>query len=82
MWGDWVASAASIIVVGARPMLDDSHVWEPIVASSVPVAYVGGVDDEHEQTQTFIERLGTRFEFLGDRFIGAYDAIERRIRAS
>jgi hypothetical protein len=41
-WATSALAASRIVVIGARPVLEESHVWQPIVDSSAEILYVGG----------------------------------------
>jgi hypothetical protein len=77
-WRQIVRDADVVIVIGARPNLDDNHVWDPILESTADVWQVGGSSgDDFEEYES---KLGRRFSKLGDTFDGAIPNLDVRLR--
>lgn len=77
-WRETAKQADVVIVVGARPNLEDAHVWTPVLESTADVWHIagtGGSDFEEYQST-----LGRRFWKLGDTFDGALSSLEVRLR--
>ncbi len=74
-WAEWALNAKVIVVVGARPILTESHIWKPVLDSSGKVMYVGGSDGLDQLR----ERLGGRLDIVGNRFREALPDIERAL---
>jgi len=77
-WRQWVATCSAICCIGARPVLWDEHVWDPIIASDAPCWFVGGRDPAYEELSS---RLGSRLHFVAPTFKEAVPMIERRLDA-
>jgi hypothetical protein len=77
-WAEWVQGADVVVVIGARPLFEDAHIWEPIIGSSAEVWYIGGTSDANYQT--FQSRLGPRITHLADRFVQGFGPLARRLR--
>jgi hypothetical protein len=78
-WRTWVAGADPVVVIGARVVLDDGHVWEPIIANSrASVWFVG--DPVGADFSDFAERLEGRLTQLAPRFDEAIPIIDRRLQ--
>jgi hypothetical protein len=77
-WRRWALSADCIVVIGARPLLADLWIWEPILRSTCRVLYIGGVHDMH--FFEFSQRVGSRLRYLGPYFDGALPALVAELR--
>jgi hypothetical protein len=77
-WAEWAQGADVVVVIGARPLLEDAHIWEPIIDSSAEVWYIGGTSDSNYQT--FQSQLGHRITHLADRFVQGFGPLARRLR--
>jgi hypothetical protein len=77
-WQEWAGSATHIIVIGAYPLLADSHVWGPILENEeAEVWYISGT--ESGGYDEFARRLGARLTILGPYFGGAVNDLSRRL---
>jgi hypothetical protein len=73
-WSDWARGARATIVIGARPLLADNHVWDPVLESTGPVWYIGGsTGADYENLR---RALDSRFVHVGDRFEGALGRLD------
>lgn len=75
--GDWVGSVD--IIIGARPLFADTHIWDPIIASEAEVWYIGGASDE--SYSELKSRVRHRLIHIADRFIQGLGPLARRLRA-
>jgi hypothetical protein len=75
-WREWVGTCSAILVIGARPVLWDEHIWTPIIDSHVQVWFVGGQDTNYVELD---KQLGTRLHYIGATFSGSMPAIRRRL---
>jgi len=77
-WATWIKSASLVIIIGARPLLADNHIWDPLLTGSVEVWYVGGTADD--QYRDFKSRMGDRLIHIADRFPQGFGPLVRRLR--
>jgi hypothetical protein len=77
-WADWVQGADVVAIIGARPLFEDGHIWDPIINSSAEVWYIGGSSDSNYQI--FKSQLGPRLTHLADRFVSGFGPLARRLR--
>jgi hypothetical protein len=78
MWAKLVPHADAVVVVGARPLAADPHIWQPLIESKADVWYIGGQHgDEYERFQ---QQLGRRLSPLGRRFNQGFDHLAARMR--
>ncbi|MDH5184338.1 MAG: hypothetical protein OEX12_10650 [Gammaproteobacteria bacterium] len=75
-WAERVLSASSVFCIGVRPMLGDSHIWDPISQTDASVYFVGNQSEIGEWIEN--NRVGTS-TYLGNRFNTAYSSIRERI---
>lgn len=65
-WTDWSRSADVTIIVGARPNLDDEHVWQGVLEGRSEVWFIGDAASaltlEHEAGAGRVSHLGEYFE--------------------
>lgn len=61
-WRNYVVGADYITVIGSRPNLADSHVWDPIFESNAQVWYLSGIEPDYPE---FSRKLGSRLHNLG-----------------
>ena len=40
-WAEWVRHATAVVVIGVRPVLADTHLWQPIISSKAQVWWIG-----------------------------------------
>jgi hypothetical protein len=78
-WTDWVESADIVIIIGARPLFADTHIWDPIIASGAEIWYIGGASDE--SYSELKSRVHHRLIHIADRFIQGFGPLARRLRA-
>lgn len=73
----WVEKSTLIVVIGARPLLADTHIWGPVIDSDARIVYIGGTASP--AYQEFAEALGgtERLQQLGDRFDSALPDLQR-----
>jgi hypothetical protein len=65
-WKAHTGEADFVVVVGARPVLADKHVWDPILSSSADVWHLGGTsgndfDDYEKQLGRRVTKLARTF---------------------
>jgi hypothetical protein len=41
-WGEMTSVVDAVLTIGARPVLEDEHIWRPIIDADCPVWLVGG----------------------------------------
>jgi len=76
-WAQGAASADVILAIGARPMLDDHHIWNPIIDSSAVVWFVGGREDD---AYSLLEKeIGNRLVHLASTFEAVISVLQRRL---
>lgn len=71
-WANWMKVTDAVAIIGIRPNLDESYVWQPIMESQAEVWYVGGQDGDYLQLKS---RLGGRFKYLAPEFESAIEII-------
>lgn len=76
-WADWVKEVAVVALIGVRPNLIESYVWQPVLDCQAEVWYVGGKDGDYHQLQDY---LGGRLKYLAPRFDQAIDQITNGLR--
>jgi hypothetical protein len=76
-WATLVASSEVVIVLGARPLLADTHIWQPILDSSQEVWYVGGSTDDNYRE--FKHRLGDRLTHVAERLPQGLNSLLERL---
>ena len=64
-WGAVARSANAVAVIGVRPIWDDAHIWDPVIASPSDIWYVGD-DISHgelaKKTNRSVMHLGRTFD--------------------
>jgi hypothetical protein len=73
MYAEAVARATSVAVVGARPNVDDHHVWDPLSSTRARVLLVGGKDAYEDWRNR--RRADRPTEYLADRFSEAFEPL-------
>jgi hypothetical protein len=77
-WRQSAEQSDVIIVVGARPVLADDHVWDPILASGADVWHIGGTSGtDFEQ---FRAQLGRRYTKLACTFSDGLSPLDVRLK--
>jgi hypothetical protein len=76
-WKTKVNNAAAVVCIGVRPLLQDTHIWEPLAATPAPLLFVG--DEKSLDEWQKIHRGGAT-EFLGSKFNEAYIPIVERMK--
>jgi hypothetical protein len=76
-WANWVVSADLIIIIGARPTLVDTHIWDPILKSDSPIWFIAGNDDS--AYSDLAGAVGERLSTLATRFEPGLQEIKRRL---
>jgi len=71
-WAEWALNAETVVIIGARPIPAEGHVWKPVLDSIGKVFYVGGASTGLEQLK---EKLGSRIQVVGVRFREALPSI-------
>jgi hypothetical protein len=77
-WETSVGEADFVVVVGARPVLADEHVWDPILSSSADVWHVGGTSGN--DFEDYEKRLGRRFTKLAGTFEEGLRSLDVRLQ--
>jgi hypothetical protein len=78
LWVDALQHADVVVIIGARPLQADAHVWEPVLKSKAEVWYIGGQSgDEYDRFQ---DHLGRRLSPLGDRFSNGIGRLSARLK--
>jgi len=72
-WSESARAASRIVVIGARPILSESHVWRPILEAEAEVFYVGGESDGLGEMK---RRLGGRLKRIAHYFSDAMPTIK------
>jgi len=75
-WREWLDTCSVILVIGARPVLWDEHIWTPIIDSPAQVWFVGGKDTNYEELN---KQLGSRLHYVGATFRDSMPALVRRL---
>ena len=78
-WADWVKDSSFVVVIGARPVMAEAYVWQPIADSDSEVWYIGGADGDYDE---FRDRLSGRLTHLASTFEGGMGALVARLRAA
>lgn len=73
-WREVASSADLVICIGARPVKQDSHIWDPIIESKADVWFVGGKDSDFGRLAW---TLGDRMTHLADYFDDGVPEIQR-----
>lgn len=76
-WAEWVKEVDVVVIIGVRPYLMESYVWQPILDSQAEVWYVGGRDRDYHQLE---HSLGDRLKYLAPRFDEAIEQITTDLR--
>lgn len=77
LWAEEIERADAVVVIGARPLQTDSHIWQPLIDASAEVWYIGGQSgDEYGR---FREELGRRLSALGRRFDSSFERLAARL---
>jgi hypothetical protein len=77
-WSDAARAATVVIVVGARVVLADSHVWDPIARGKCEVWYIG--QPVGPDFAGFAAGLGARLTMFADTFDAALPRLDSRLR--
>jgi hypothetical protein len=75
-WADVVPNADVVLSIGARPVAQDAHIWDPILNSNAQVLFVGGQDRDYGRRAW---ELGERMEYFGLTFEESIPRIEERL---
>ena len=68
IWGEEVRKAATVVVIGARRVEQDPHVWEPLRDTAARRLYIGGKSDFdawHDLNPGRWEHVAERWESVG-----------------
>ena len=74
-WADYVGDANALFLIGVKPNIHDTHIWEPLANSKASLYFIGdekALENWKETSRTFFT------EFLGSKFNLAYPAMIRR----
>lgn len=77
VWSRRAAETDVAVVIGARPLLADTHIWTPLLESNARVLHLGG--QTGADFPAFRERLGDRYEQLGDTFAAGLPRLLARL---
>ncbi len=77
-WQEACEAADVVVVIGARVVLDDQHVWGHLLKNKCEVWYVG--EPVGTDFSTFEARLGTRLIMWAPRFDAAIPRLDARLR--
>jgi hypothetical protein len=78
LWAGAVREADVVVVIGARPLGADDHIWTPLLMSRADVWYVGGQDGgDYELLE---RRLQRRLSPLGRRFDESFGRLTARLK--
>jgi hypothetical protein len=72
----WLQSSSFVAIVGARPLLADSHVWRPVIEAAGEIWYIGSED----AAVSLAGETGSRFKHVGDTFAAGFPVLERRLK--
>lgn len=75
-WREVASDADLVICIGARPVTQDPHIWDPIIESKADVWFVGGRDPDFGRLTW---SLGDRMSHLADYFDDAVPEIQQRL---
>lgn len=78
-WAQGAASAEVILAIGARPVLNDHHIWDAVINSSASVWFVGGQEDD--AYSALEKEIGNRLVHLASTFEVAIPVLQRRLAA-
>jgi hypothetical protein len=78
LWARAVYEADVTVVIGARPLAADAHIWDPLLSALGDIWYVGGQDEV--EYEVFQDRLGRRLSPLGRRFDEAFGRLAARLK--
>jgi len=77
-WRRWASSADVVIVIGARFVANDTHIWDGLVRGHSSIWFVG--DDD--SACTLLHEVGVgRFTHLGHSFKAALSKLSTRLKA-
>jgi hypothetical protein len=78
LWSEVVPQSDVVLTIGARPVLEDEHVWQPITeAADTPVWFVGFEDDD--AYRALRARIGDRLDHVADTFEDALPALADKL---
>lgn len=77
-WGETVHAADIVVVIGARVVLDDRHVWDPIREAQGRVWYVGS--PVGPDFAAFAADLGERLTLFAETFAAAIERLDGRLQ--
>jgi hypothetical protein len=72
-WCEKALEADIILTIGVRPVLQDEHVWGPIIASSAEVWFVGDGEDQLRS------EIPSRLDVVGPYFSDAIPLLKQRL---
>ncbi len=64
-WQEWTESVAAVVVIGAKPILKETYIWQPIISGNSKIYWVGGRDGDYEELAA---KLADRLVFLAPTF--------------
>ena len=70
-WKKLVMEAGRILLVGARPWMEDRHVWGPLSDTNAMIAFVGGKNDFSVWSES--NRNERKAEYLGNKWDGCFE---------
>jgi hypothetical protein len=77
-WARGATGSDVILAIGARPVLDDHHIWNAVINSSAVVWFVGGQEDAYSALE---KEIGNRLVHLASTFKSAIPVLQRRLAA-
>jgi hypothetical protein len=75
-WANVASGADLVLTIGVRAVLDDVHIWDPILNTSAEIWFVGG---EGGDFSALSARVGKRLTTIAPRFDEAVPSIRRRL---
>lgn len=78
-WAECAKEADVILTIGARPVLDDHHIWDAIIDSTAAVWFVGGQDSSYRKLQA---QVGKRLAHIGSTLAEALSILPSRLSAA
>jgi hypothetical protein len=69
-WRERVLNASLVVTVGVRPVKDDRHVWDPVLATHARCAYIGS-----KSALEAWPEANSKCQFLAERFV-AFDRLQ------
>ena len=69
-WSKYASQASVVAVIGVRPSIDDTHIWNPVTTTAAKLFYIGSPNDFERWSCA-----NSNFTFIAERFDQGFEGL-------